>query len=219
MSLQIIECDQGSEEWFRARMGIPTASEFKTILGIKKEAKDKVTRQIYMRKLAGEIVTGEPMESYSNDHMARGQAMEEEARALYAVMHDADLQRVGFIRNGNAGCSPDSLIGNTGALEIKTALPHIVADLILKDQFPPEHKAQTQGVLWIAEREFIDLSVYWPKMPRFVKRAQRDEPYIKDIAAAVDQFNDELAEMVDRIRRYGSEPVRQAEPVNVLMAG
>jgi predicted nucleic acid-binding protein len=30
----------------------------------------------------GEILTGEPMESYSNAHMERGKAMEDEARSL-----------------------------------------------------------------------------------------------------------------------------------------
>lgn len=220
MSLQIIECVQGEPDWLRARMGIPTASEFKTIIGIKKDAKDKITRQIYMRKLAGEILTGEPMESYSDHHMERGKLMEDEARDWYAFTYDVEPQHVGFIRNVKAGCSPDSLIGNDGALEIKTALPHIVADLILKDQFPPEHRPQCQGVLWLAQREWIDLPVYWPKMPKFIKRAYRDEPFIKELSDAVDQFNDELNEMVERLRRYGRTPTeRSAELVNQLQAG
>lgn len=203
MSIKIVDCEQGTEEWHRARMGIPTASEFKTLLGINKDAKDKKTRTTYMLKLAGEILTGEPMESYSNPHMERGKIMEDEARSFYAFMADAEPVRVGFIRNGDCGCSPDSLIGDAGALEIKTALPHILGDYILKDTFPAEHKAQTQGVLWVAEREWIDLSIYWPKMPRFVKRAPRDEAYIKELASGVAQFNDELREMVEKIRRYG----------------
>lgn len=210
MSAQIIECEQGTDEWHRARMGIPTASEFKTIIGVKKDAREKITRDTYMRKLAGEILTGDPMESYTNAHMERGKVMEEEARNFYAFMHDTEPQRVGFIRNGNCGCSPDSLIGDKGALEIKTALPHILADHILKDAFPSEHRAQTQGVLWIAEREWIDLAVYWPRMPRFVKRAFRDEAYIADISAAVDQFNAELQEMVEKIRRYGGADEKAA---------
>lgn len=207
MSAQIITCDQGTEEWFRARMGIPTASEFKTLLGIKKDAREKVTRQTYMLKLAGEIITGEPMESYSNAHMERGKEMEDEARNFYAFTQNIEPQRVGFIRSGQTGCSPDSLVGESGMLEIKTALPHILADLILKDDFPPAHKAQCQGGIWIAEREWIDIAVYWPKMPRFVKRAFRDEPYIKEISGAVDQFNDELHETVERLRRYGGGPM------------
>ena len=40
-------------------------------------------------------------------------------------------------------------------------------------------------------------------MPPFIKRAYRDERYIADLAAAVSQFNDELAVVVEQIRAYG----------------
>lgn len=201
--MNVIDCEQGSEEWYRARMGVPTASEFKTLLGIKKDARDKATRRTYMLKLAGEILTGEPMESYSNSHMERGKAMEDEARDLYCFTRDVDPQRIGFIINGPKGCSPDSLLGTDGVLEIKTQLPHLLIETHLKDGFPPEHKAQCQGALWVAEREWIDIAVYWPKLPLFVKRAYRDEPYIADLAQAVDDFNHELADVVARIRALG----------------
>ena len=130
--IQIIDCEQGTPEWHAARLGIPTASEFKTLLGIKKDAREKVTRRTYLLKLAGEIITGEPTESYSNDHMDRGKFMEAEARDLYSFSCDADPQQVGFIRNGQKGCSPDSLIGDKGMLEIKTKLPHLLIDCLLR---------------------------------------------------------------------------------------
>jgi len=60
------------------------------------------------------------------------------------------------------------------------------------DRLPPEHLAQCQGNLWVAEREWIDFVSYWPKMPLFVKRVYRDEIYIKNLAAEVDLFNSEL---------------------------
>src|SRR6185312_8191995 len=96
----------------------------------------------------------------------RGKIMEDEARNFYAFTSAVEPERVGFIQNGPRGCSPDSLIGASGMLEIKTALPHILIDRILKDDAPPEHKAQCQGNLWIAEREWIDLAIYWPRLPR-----------------------------------------------------
>lgn len=207
MTVQIIDCEQNSEEWLRARMGIPTASEFKTVIAVNKEAKDKKTRTTYMHKLAGEILTGQPHESYSNANMERGHELEDEARSLYAFVRDAEPTRVGFIRSGNAGCSPDSLVNADGMLEIKTAFPHILIDRLLRDDFPAEHKAQCQGQLWIAEREWVDLAVYWPGLPLFVKRAFRDEPYIKDMAKAVDAFNAELQDVVNRVRALGQTPL------------
>lgn len=201
--MQLVDCIQGTEAWFLARAGIPTASEFSTVLAKGRGGADSKTRRTYMLKLAGERITGKPMETFSNAHMERGKVMEEEARNYYAFLTDAEPQQVGFIRNDLAGASPDSLLGDDGLLEIKTALPHILGDLILSGEFPSEHRAQTQGQLWVTGRQWVDLIVYWPGMPAFIKRAHRDERYIADLAAAVTQFNAELAEMVEKIRAYG----------------
>jgi hypothetical protein len=65
--MQIIECEQGSPEWFAARAGIPTASEFHTVMAVGPKGGKSVTRVDYLNKLAGEILTGEPMASYSNE--------------------------------------------------------------------------------------------------------------------------------------------------------
>ena len=207
--LTVYDCEQGSEDWFRARMGIPTASEFGTVLAPRAGSEGKM-RRTYLHKLAGEIITGEPMERYGNAHMDRGHEMEAEARSLYAFMSDADPTQIGFLRNGQKGCSPDSLIGDAGMLEIKTKLPHLLIDCILKDDFPAEHKAQCQGALWVAEREWVDIAVYWPRMPLFVKRAYRDEEYISKLSDAIDAFNADIAAVVDRIKAYGVGPAREA---------
>ena len=203
--MNIIECQQGSPEWYRARMGLPTASEFATILAKGRGGGERKTRRTYMLKLAGEILTGDPMENYTNAHMERGKIMEDEARNLYCFLRDADPNRVGFIVNGPKGCSPDSLIGENGMLEIKTQLPHLLIDTHLSDDFPSEHKAQCQGALWVAEREWIDIAIYWPKLPLFIKRAFRDEQYIADLAGAVEVFNHELAEIVAKVKSLSPE--------------
>lgn len=201
--IQIHDCEQGSEAWHALRCGIPTASRFATVMA-KGEGK---TRKTYMLELAGEIITGCAAEGYSNAHMERGKVMETEARDYYAFVNNAEPQRIGFIVNGLAGGSPDSLIGTDGMLEIKTALPHILIDKLLRGEFPAEHKAQCQGNLWVAEREWIDIEVYWPKMPPFIKRAYRDDAYIRDLEAGVRQFNEEMAQVVERIRGYDAKEV------------
>jgi hypothetical protein len=199
MSILISDCEQNSDQWRMLRCGVPTASMFSAILA-KGEGK---TRRTYLLKLAGEILTGEPAESFTNVHMERGHSLEDEARDLYSFQSNAEPTRVGFISNGPKGCSPDSLIGDKGMLEIKTKLPHLLIEVLLKDEFPSEHKAQCQGALWVAEREWIDIAVYYPKMPLFVKRAARDETYIAKLAQEVDLFNIELQQTVEYIRRYG----------------
>lgn len=197
--MEIFNFDQGTPEWFECRKGIPTASKFATVMA-KGEGK---TRSEYMRKLAGEILTGEISEQFSNIHTDRGNEMEDEARQTYAFVESAEITRVGFIRNGNKGASPDSLVGNNGGLEIKTALPHIQIDRLERNRLPPEHRAQVQGNLWLSEREWWDFVSYWPRLPILTVRVYREEDYISEMSSEVDRFNDELAELVERVRKYG----------------
>lgn len=201
MSVEVFNCEQGTAEWRACRAGIPTSSKFATVMA-KGEGK---TRSEYMRRLAGEIITGEPMETYQSSAMARGKEMEAEARERYAFDHDVEPQLVGFVRNGRMGASPDAFIGQPGGLEIKTAEPHILIVHLDRDDIPPEHRAQTQGNLMVADREWWDLSIYWPKMPACYRRSIRDEPYIANMRGEIDRFNDELDALVERIRRYGAK--------------
>jgi hypothetical protein len=215
MPVEIIDCDQNSDRWRQARLGIPTASEFATIMAKGRDGGASKTRATYMRKLVGERLTGEPSENYTNAHMERGHEMEDDARRAYSLVRNVDTTRVGFIRNGDKGCSPDSLIGDSGILELKTALPHILIEKIIADDFPPEHKAQCQGQLWVTGRDWVDIAVYWPKLPVFIKRAFRDEGYIANLAGAVAKFNEELEQVLDTVRRYGG----LGEHAPLLMAG
>jgi hypothetical protein len=202
--LEVHNMDQGSPEWFAVRRGLPTASNFATIMAKGRSGGESKTRQTYLYKLAGERITGDPMDNFSNHHMERGHEMEPEARQLYAFLNDAELKQVGFVTNGPKGCSPDSLIGDNGMLEIKTKLPHLMIAALEADEFPSDHRAQCQGQLWVAEREWVDLVCYWPKMPPLIKRAYRDEEYIKSMSDAVDQFNDELEALVAKYAKEAS---------------
>lgn len=197
--IQIIDCEQGSDEWHLARCGIVTASRFSDVLA-KGEGK---TRAKYMNELAAEIIRGTPEpDAYSNPHMERGKAQEDEARRLYAFMADAEPMPVGFIRNGRKGASPDSLIGDAGGLEIKTALGHIQIDRLKRGTLPSEHVAQVQGSLWVTEREFWDFVSYSPGLPLLRVRVERDDEYINRLAEAVDAFNTELDALVALIEPH-----------------
>lgn len=200
MSVQIIECEQGSPEWVQARLGIPTASEFGSVMA-KGEGK---TRRTYMLKLLGERLTGAPQEQYSNPHMERGKEMEAEAVDLYAFMREVEPKPIGFIRNGNRGCSPDRMVGDNGMAEIKTKLPHLQLAALLDGRLPAEHKPQVQGVIWTAEREWCDFVSYWPRLPLFVVRVYRDEQYIKTLDVEVTRFLDEMLELETKITNYRS---------------
>lgn len=239
--IQIIECEQGSAAWFDARKGIPTASEFSTVMSEGRDgalpaaiidamvksgcsaaqlaaavkaarargASPSAARLKYLRTLAGEIIRGTPEdEGYSSAAMERGKAQEAEARELYAFATGYETQQVGFIRNGRAGASPDSLIGTDGGLEIKTALAHIQIERLQRRELPTEHRAQVQGNLWITERGWWDFVSYSPGLDPLIVRVHRDDAYIAQLAQAVDAFNEELDAIVSSIN--GTDQFRKA---------
>jgi putative phage-type endonuclease len=195
-----IECEQGSQEWHLARAGIPTASEFATVMAKGKGGGESVTRRKYMLSLLGERMTGEVVEGYTNQHMERGKVMEAEARDLYLFRTGAESRLAGFFVNDElfAGASPDSVIGDDGLLEVKTRLPHLHLELLLSGGVPAEHKAQVQGQLLVTGRQWVDFVSYWPKLPIHICRVERDEPYIATLRQAIADFNGELAALSER---------------------
>lgn len=193
------ELEQGTAEWFEARQGIITASSMSDVLA-KGQGK---TRNTYMNKLIGEVITGNTAPSYSNAYMDAGHEFEIEARDIYSAAF-AECLQVGFYRNfddiGGVGYSPDGVVGEDGLVEIKSRLAHLQVELILADRVPPEHQAQIQCGLWVSEREWLDFVSYCPNMPLFVKRVFRNEDYIAEMKTEVIKFYEEMAEKIKRIK-------------------
>ena len=197
------DLEQGTEAWFQARAGLPTSSEFKTVQASGKGGGESITRAKYMRQLAGEILTGEPAPAgYTNDHMERGHEQEDDARRLFSLITDLEPIRVGFVREGRAGCSPDSLIGENAGLEIKCAIPAVQIERLQLGRLPPEHVAQVQGSLWVTGRDHWHFVSYCPRLPPLIVRVERDEAYIAKLAEAVAAFNSEVDNIVQSIRTY-----------------
>lgn len=196
MTVEIFDCEQGSPEWFACRIGVPTASNFAAILA-KGEGK---TRRSYLLKLAGELLTGDVADSYTNPHMERGKLMEDDARQAFAFQFDLEPEDVGFMKRGRAGASPDSLIGPSALLEIKTKLPALQLDVLERGTLPSEHVAQVQGQLWISGRSHCHFVSYWPRLPLFHVIVERDEKYIATLEQTVADFVGELDRLVEKYR-------------------
>jgi hypothetical protein len=199
--LEIVDCDQNSPEWITARCGIVTASEFSTVMAKGRGGGDSKERRRYLCKLVAERISGQPVQIWSgNAHTERGHEQEPEARNLYAFVRDAEPKQVGFMRRGPVGCSPDSIVGDDGLLEIKTRLGHLQIELLEAGAMPPEHKAQVQGQLWISGRKWLDFMSYCPGLPPFITRIERDPIYMADMAKAIREFLTELDALEARIR-------------------
>lgn len=193
--------EQGSEGWHIERLGIPTASMYSALMA-KGEGK---TRKAYMIKLAAERLTGKRAESFSNSHTDRGTEQEPYARLSYESLTGNAVQEVGFVRHPTlmTGSSPDGLIDTDGGAEIKSVIPTVQIETILKGGYPSSHRPQIQGNLWNTGRAWWDFVSYSPDMPNgldtYIFRVVRDEAYIKELEAEVIRFLAELDAMVAKL--------------------
>lgn len=195
--MKIVDCIQGTEEWFEARLGFVTASNFDKVLN------KKTGRGLYMRKVAAERLTGLREESYKNEIMEAGSETEQEARHYYEIANDCDVKQVGFVmRDDSVGGSPDGLISKDGLLEIKCPLSSTHIEIIMSGKMPTVHIPQVQGLLWVTERKWCDFVSYDSRVlsqPMFTVRVERDVEYFKKLAGEVGVFVSELKAMIDKI--------------------
>ena len=200
MLAKILDCEQGTPEWFEARLGIPTASNFHKVLSKGRGA----TRKAYMIQLAAERLTGTKAESFQSEAMKRGNEIEPKARAAYEFDKGITCELVGFYTNGQYGCSPDALIGDNGLLEIKSPLSTTHIETVLSGKMPPKHIAQVQGQMWITERDWCDFVSFDPRINTtadyFCVRVDRDDEYIENLATEIDTFNNELNKLLERLK-------------------
>lgn len=188
------ETIQRTEDWRLARCGWLGMSSASDVL-----AKGQgITRTKCLRRIVAELLTGKPMETYSNGHTERGNLQEPHARDSYEDITGALVEQVGFIKHPTLRCgySPDGHVGTDGGVEIKSVIPTVQLETILKGGYPSEHKAQIQGSLWISGRKYWDFCSWSEDMPEhlrtYISRVERDEAYIKNLAAEVAVFLGEV---------------------------
>lgn len=197
--MKIIDCVQGSPEWFACRAGIPSASNFDMIVTSKGEPSKQA--QKYMYRLAGERITGMPEETYQNSAMQRGVELEAEARMFYEMTYDCKVEQVGFcVADGGWGCSPDGLVNGDGLIEIKCPQIATHVGYLLDGKVPTDYFQQTQGQLLVTGRKWLDFISYYPAMKPLIVRVERDEVFIKKLQSELEKFVIELAEIVNKIK-------------------
>jgi predicted phage-related endonuclease len=211
MTVEIIECEQQSDDWWIAKRGVPSASNFSDVMA----GGEGKTRTRYLKRLAAEVVWGMRREEYRNAAMDRGNRMEPQLRATYALVKNVEPKQVGFVKRtlkvGFAGYSPDAFVGEDGLLECKSVAGDLMIDLMEENRVPPEHMKQLQGGLWVSGRKWIDIVVGPETDPAFagaepfIRRVGRDEAAIARIALAVEVFNADLNLMVEWVRRWGKK--------------
>ena len=153
----IHDVEQGTPEWHKLRRGIPTASEFSSI--ITPGGKPSTSAGKYRAALIDELVRPfeeRPEEEQAavfsgNYHTDRGHELEPKARAWLRLVTGFDVREVGFVTSddGAMGCSPDALIyeGDTpvAGAEIKSPEGKKHAFHLIERVLPPEYALQVHG--------------------------------------------------------------------------
>lgn len=204
--MKIVDVIQNTPEWEAARLGIPTASEFRRIITAVKGDLSKSCRE-YAAGLVAETLLGKSLEKPPGNLWAaeRGKLLEPLAIQQYSFTNDVEVRRVGLVTtdDGRIGCSPDGLIvGAKGGLEVKCTLDEKHMSIFF-DGPGDDYKQQVQASLAIAELDWWDLYAYHPELPPRTIRTYRDEPYIAKMGAALTEFLAIRDEMLARARASG----------------
>ena len=202
-----IDCGgQGTEEWLKARLGVPSASNFSKVVTTKGQRSTSFMG--YVNALIAEKLTGDPTYVKITEPMERGTSLEDEARAMYQLIEEVDVRQVDFIKHPNmeVGCSPDGLIdvkcdrGLIGGLEIKCPLQGTHVEYLRAGKVPSKYMLQVQGCMFVTGRGYWDFMSYHPKMKPLIVRTYRDDDLINELAVhlqeavlliedGVDKFN------------------------------
>ena len=194
--MEVLMMEQRSEEWFKAKAGVPSPSCFDQIITTKGEPSKQ--RDKYLYRLAGEAVAGIKEETYTSLAMQRGTELEAEAKAFYELSQ-GPVQEVGFIRHELCGGSPDGLVGDDGGLEIKCPLIHTHVEYLLKGKLPTTYFQQVHGYLFITGRKWWDFMSYYPGLKPLIVRVYPNDGWMSALKEELERFNKDLQDTIKAI--------------------
>lgn len=245
--MRTVDCEQGSKEWLLARVGIPTASEFKRLITPGKwEPSKSDTRHNYAIELLTEIITGFPLDSFTGAAMDHGKDWEPKARAAYEMICGKDVEICQFYTNdeGTIGASPDGFVGEDGAVEIKcpekreihvgNMVDKLQYDLMPEDWtrtveaknlsgFAQDHWIQTQGQLYITGRKWADLISYFGGLPMVMVRIYPNSVFQEKLHKSLMEFCELLdglvakAKAADWITEKTEKPEQEPNIMGITM--
>jgi putative phage-type endonuclease len=201
----IEKVEQGTPEWFAARLGNVTASRVADVIA-KTKSGYSASRENYMAQLICERMTNTVAESYTNAAMHWGTETEPLARAAYESIADVLVDEVGYIAHPTierAGASPDGLIGLFGLLEIKCPNTATHIDTLISEKVPTKYITQVQWQMSCTGRTWADFVSFDPRLPSglqmFVKRVEFDAEYVAMLKEEVIKFLAELDAKISKL--------------------
>lgn len=210
----ILEATQGSEAWFKLKLGVISASNASKVVA----KKDSETRNTYMMELVAQICTGF-QEELNSKYLDWGNQHEAAARSSYEFETGLTITQVPFVfidDNHREGCSPDGIVSDKKGLEIKCPFNAVhYVKFLAENKIKPEYQWQYQHTLRVMDAEEWDFVQYHPGMkrnPLKILTVTRDEEMQKTLADAVPQFVSDMDKILERIGvKFGEQWLRAAE--------
>lgn len=207
--------DSLTPEWFAARLGLVTASEFHKVMTYGRDKKPfGGTARSYAMRLVAEALSSSNADDdggFDNDAMAWGRLHEPRAIEAYQNRTFLQVEPGKFIRpwpGRRIGGTPDGFVGSDGLLEVKCPYsPAVHVRTLASGEMPLGHRDQVQGNLWLTDRKWLDFISYDPRMssPKlrlFVVRIHRDDDYIKEkLAPMISAFEGAVCAMISEGER------------------
>jgi exodeoxyribonuclease (lambda-induced) len=164
--MRVLDCQQGSTEWLRARLGVATASRAADALSVLKSGQPAKARTDYAIELAFERVARQPLDKAVTVAMSRGSELEPDARAAYEARTGILVDEMGFALHDTlqAGASPDGLIGDAGLIEIKCPMDQSKIARMWATNDVSDYVAQVEWQMWILGRQWCDVAIYDPRL-------------------------------------------------------
>lgn len=203
----VIYVDQGTPEWFEARLGRATASRFGDIMS-KIKTGESAQRKNYRAQLVSERLTGNKEDTFTSSAMVWGTETEPLARLRYSLKTGNNVEECGFFAHEElmAGASPDGLVEEDGTLEIKCPNTATHIETLRKQTVPYQYYWQVMGQLWMTNRKWCDFVSFDPRMPEnaqfFTTRVYRDEGKIRELEMEVVDFLESVDLDVAFIKNY-----------------
>jgi len=191
----IINCEQGTEEWLKLRLGKFGGTDAQAVA-----TNGKGLETLCFQKVA-DLIVGQPEETYTNEHMERGALLESSARLLYELKTGGQVQQVGYCQlNDYVGCSPDGLVGANGLIEIKCPMARVFVKFMYGGEVEKAYEWQMQHNIYVTERDWCDYVLYNESLDKIeIRRIDRDEKMIDKIKIGLDAGIAKVKDIQERI--------------------
>ena len=204
------DVEQNTDEWLDLRSGLINSSSLACIMANYGKAFGDPAKE-YAADIAATQLAGKrfPYHGFKGKHMERGHEQEPFARRAYELKEFAVVSEGGFFENGIMGSSPDGLVDDDGAIEIKSVIPKVQFKTLKRESFDPAYRWQLSCNLKMTGRDWIDYVSYCHDFvgtglehkSLFTIRLHRDSEKIQKDFEMIDLRVSEFLDLIEKSKK------------------